>query len=289
MVGSAARTNGSKESFDDIYAAPDPRAYYAGLGSLDYEVPQHGQHVFSAALDALDVEQSTVVDLCSSYGVIAALLKHDLDLDDLYDHYRAERYADLTSEALAEIDREFFAQHCRDATPRVIGLDVSAPAIEYAVQVGLLDAGAAENLEVAAPSAELAKHLAAVDLITVTGGGGYLTERTFDGILECVDEAKQPWVASLCLRTVSYQPVADCLARHGLVTEQLPDVTLPQRRFASAAEREYALGELAALGVDPEGKEDEGRYHVNIYLSRPKDVVDELAITDVLADLVVRA
>jgi hypothetical protein len=288
-VGSSARTHGSKESFDDIYAEPDPRGYYAGLGSLDYEVPQHGQRVFSAVLDALDVERPTVVDLCCSYGVNAALLKHDLDLDDLYRHYRAAQHAGVTSDALADIDREFFAQHERNVMPRVIGLDVAAPAIEYAVRVGLLDAGAVENLETAGPSAELAERLAAADLITVTGGVGYITERTFDGILDCVDEARQPWVACLCLRTVSYQPVADCLARHGLVTEHLPEVTFPQRRFASEAEREYALGELSVLGVDPEGKEDDGRYHVNVYLSRPQDMIDDLTITDVLADLAVNA
>jgi hypothetical protein len=288
MVASAAGAQRGKASFDDIYAAPDPRAYYEGLGSLGYEVPQHGWHVFSAALDALDVERPTVVDLCSSYGVNAALLKHDLDLDDLYRHYRASQHADLTPDEFAEIDREFFAQHRRDDAPRVIGVDVAAPAIDYAVRVGLLDAGRAENLETAAPSAELGEHLAAADLITVTGGVGYITERTFDGILDCAEEsARQPWVASLCLRTVSYEPISDCLASHGLVTEQLPEVTFPQRRFASDAEREYALSELSALGVDPAGKEAEGRYHVDVYLSRPRDEVDDLTISELLGEVAV--
>ncbi len=287
MLGGKALAKGAKQSFDDIYSEPDPRAYYGVLGALDYEVPQHGQRVFSGALRALEVERPTVVDLCSSYGVNAALLKYDLDLDDLFRHYRAAQHADLTSGALAEIDRELFAQHRLDESPRVIGVDAAAPAIEYAVQVGLLDAGSAENLEIAAPSAELGEHLAEADLITVTGGVGYITERTFDGILDCVDESRPPWVACLCLRTVSYQPVADCLASHGLVTQQLPDVTFPQRRFASEAEREYALAELSARGVDPTGREAEGRYHVDVYLSRPQDSVDELRITDVLSELAV--
>ncbi len=285
-MGRGARAKRRKANFDDIYTEPDPRGYFEGLGALGYEVPQHGESVFSAALDALDVERPTVVDLCSSYGVNAALLKHDLELDDLYRHYCAAAHADLTSDELAEIDREFFARHRRDAPPYVVGVDAAGPAVEYAVRVGLLDDGRVENLETDVPSAELGEHLAAADLITVTGGVGYITERTFDRLLDCAEESdKQPWVASLCLRTVSYEPIAECLADHGLVTEHLPDVTFPQRRFASDAEREYALGELASLGVDPTGKEAAGSYHVDVYLSRPKDEVDGLAITDLLAEV----
>ncbi len=222
MVARAAGAQRGKASFDDIYAAPDPRAYYEGLGSLGYEVPQHGWHVFSAALDALDVERPTVVDLCSSYGVNAALLKHDLDLDDLYRHYCAPQHADLTPDELAEIDREFFAQHLREDTPRVIGVDVAAPAIDYAVRVGLLDAGRVENLETAAPSAELGEHLAAADLITVTGGVGYITERTFDGILECAEESAAP--------ALGRQPVP----AHGLVRADLGLPRVPRIRHRAA-------------------------------------------------------
>ncbi len=284
-MSTATRSNG-KQNFDDLYVQPDPRAYFRGLGALDYEVPQHGERVFSAVLDALDADQPTVVDLCSSYGVNAALLKHDINLDDLYRRYREPECARLTSDALADADQEFFASCRYDQSPRVVGIDAAAPAVEYAVRAGVLDAGYSENLETAPPSAELGEQLAEADLITVTGGIGYITERTFDHIFESIGDAAKPWVASLCLRTVPYAPVADCLARHGLVTERLPDVTFAQRRFADDAEREFALGELAARGVDPSGKEAEGWYHVDVFLSRPKDDAD-VAITDLLAEAMV--
>ncbi|MFC5831863.1 class I SAM-dependent methyltransferase [Nonomuraea insulae] len=224
-------------------------------------------------LDALDVDTPTVVDLCCSYGVNAALLKCDLTLDGLYDHYGTERVAALESEELADEDRAFYESRRRRTPPRVIGVDTAASAVEYAVQVGLLDTGAVENMERDDPSPELAAALSEADLITVTGGIGYITDRSIGRLLDCTSSDHRPWFAALCLRTVDFTPVADMLARHGLVTEQLENTTFPQRRFADDSERDFALQSLAEQGLDPTGKEGEGEYHVNVFLSRPSEDV----------------
>ncbi|MBF8192221.1 hypothetical protein ITP53_42390 [Nonomuraea sp. K274] len=271
-----------KADFDDIYDRPDPRAYYDRLGGLDYAVPHHGQRVFRKVLDALDVDTPTVVDLCCSYGINAALLKCDLTLDHLYDHYGGARVAGLATEELADEDRAFYETRRRRAAPRVIGVDTAASAVEYAVQVGLLDAGAAENMEQDDPSPELAQAVSEADLITVTGGIGYITDRSIDRLLDCTSSDHRPWFAALCLRTVDYGPVADTLARHGLVTEQLENTTFPQRRFADDGERDFALRALAEQGVDPTGKEEAGEYHVNVFLSRPSEDVATASIGTLL-------
>src|SRR5690606_16566540 len=121
--------------------------------------------------------------------------------------------------------------------------------------------------------------------VTVTGGIGYVTERTFDRLVECTDPERRPWLAALCLRTVPFEPIADRLATHGRVTEQLARVTHPQRRLASEDERAYALGELDALGIDPTGRESEGSCHVYVFLARPVDEAAERPIEDILGDL----
>lgn len=271
-----------KADFDDIYDRPDPRFYFRELGAYDYQVPQHGQRVFRQVLDALDTDQATVVDLCCSYGINAALLKHDLELADLYDHYRSERVADLSPDELASLDRDFYADRKLPTAPDVIGLDSAAPAVEYALEVGLLDGGSSENLEQTDPSPALAASLDDVDLLTVTGGIGYVTERTFDRLLACTSPDRRPWVASLCLRTVPFEPIADCLASYGLVTEQFDDVTFPQRRFVNEEEQENALKALATRGLTAEGREAEGSYHVNVYLSRPVEDTLERPVSDIL-------
>ncbi|TDC08394.1 hypothetical protein E1267_10260 [Nonomuraea longispora] len=274
-----------KAGFNDIYDRPDPRAYYERLGSLDYAVPHHGQQVFLKVLDALDVDSPTVVDLCCSYGVNAALMKCDLTLDDLYGHYGDDPVAHLATEELIDEDRGFYQSRRRPAAPRVVGLDTASSAVDYAVQVGLLDAGASDNLEQNDPSPELAKIMGKADLITVTGGIGYITDRSIDRLLDCTPPDRRPWFAALCLRTVDFAPVADTLARHGLVTEQLENATFPQRRFANDMEQEFALRALAEQGLDPTGKEATGEYHVNVFLSRPSEDVAGAPIDALLEDL----
>ncbi|TDE54030.1 hypothetical protein E1295_16175 [Nonomuraea mesophila] len=274
-----------KADFNDIYDRPDPRAYYERLGSLDYAVPHHGQQVFLRVLDALDVDSPTVVDLCCSYGVNAALMKCDLTLDHLYDHYGDDPVAHLATDELIDEDRGFYRSHRRRAAPRVVGLDTASSAVDYAVQVGLLDVGASDNLEQNDPSPELAKIMGEADLITVTGGIGYITDRSIDRLLDCTSSDRRPWFAALCLRTVDFAPVADTLARHGLVTEQLEDATFPQRRFADDMEQEFALRALAEQGLDPTGKEAAGEYHVNVFLSRPSADVADAPIDAILEDL----
>jgi hypothetical protein len=72
-------------------------------------------------------------------------------------------------------------------------------------------------------------------------------------------------------RPVRWEEVSEVLSGYGLVTEKLTGHTFTQRRFVDALEREYVLEELVKMGVDTAGKEDEGWYHADFYLSRPAD------------------
>jgi len=150
----------------------------------------------------------------------------------------------------------------------VLGLDLAANALGYARDVGLLEDGWAENLEDNDPSPELAAAVEKVDLITITGGIGYITARTFDRLLS-VPSRPKPLVAAFVLRQYSYTPIAEVLATHGLITEQEHGRTYPQRRFLTQQERDATLHTLAALGIDTTGKESEGRYHADFFLSTP--------------------
>ena len=255
--------------FDEIYNQPDPRAFYSRLGRLGYQIPHHAQPVLRRLVAAARTQSGavTVLDLCCSYGINAALLNHHLTLDDLYAHYTSPRLAESTTAELIKYDQEFYAAHRRaDAVP-VVGLDIAAPAIDYALAVGLLDAGFAENLEARPPSSALLQTAARVRLITVTGGVSFLTCRTFHQLLRAARQSA--WVAAFVLRTVSYQQIADALAEHGLVTEVDTERTVAQRRFTDPDEQRHAIAAVTATGTDPTGKETEGWYHATLHLSRP--------------------
>ncbi|WP_344427642.1 hypothetical protein [Amycolatopsis minnesotensis] len=210
----------------------------------------------------------TVVDLCCSYGINAALLNHRLTFEDLHAHYTAPEVTELETAELVEYDKDFYAARRRaDAVP-VIGVDIAAPAIDYALAAGLLDAGFAENLETGAASEGLLRAVRTASLITVTGGASFLGPRTFHQLLRA--SSTLPWVAAFVLRTGSYQPIATTLAEHGLTTSADTERTFVQRRFTDADEQRYAIAAVTAAGADPAGKEAEGSYHTALYLSQPQ-------------------
>jgi len=286
-----------KVSFEHIYNLGDSRGYFETLGRLDYRAPQNGHLLFPALVQAKKhvlngrsengrSKGVTVVDLCCSYGINGALLKYDVTLDDLYERYRSEELASMSSEEMAVADAEFFRGRRRESAPsRVVGIDVAENAVRYALRAGLLDEGFVENLEEDEPTDALGKAVSEADLLTVTGGIGYAWESTFDRLLErMTEEGNAPWVATFPTRMVDYGPIVEVLSKHGLVTEKLPERTFVQRRFESVEEQEYVLGELESMGIDPEGREAAGCYHTEFYLSRPPEQAAEVPIEELVGD-----
>ncbi len=249
---------------------------------MGYQAPQHGSGIFSALLGEMDLDgrPAKIVDLCCSYGVNAALLKHELSMQDLYARYASEPLADLSTDELAAADAKFYEARSVETPPEVVGVDVAGNAVSYAVRAGLLDAGFAENLEEKEPSDALRETASGADLLTVTGGIGYVWQSTFDRVLSCFDEDDMPWVATLPLRMVDYAPVAEVLSDHGLATEKLTTRTFRQRRFLDDREREHVLQKLSDVEIDPDGKEETGWYHSELYLSRPTEDVERVPLQE---------
>lgn len=273
-----------KASFEHIYNLNDPREYYKTLGNMDYRAPGHGQRLFSRLIEHRRNGNGpvNVVDLCCSYGINGALLKYDVTLDDLYERYDSEDLGGLSAGELAAADAAYYSDREREDAPRVVGLDAAGNAVSYALEAGLLDAGSDEDLENEPPSKTLRREVSDADLFTVTGGIGYISERTFDRLLGCVNGGKPPWIAALALRWASYERISETLGRYGLVTEKLEGRTFAQRRFADDAEREYVCRELEKMGIDCGGKESEGSYHAEFYLSRPPEEVSKTSVEELL-------
>lgn len=273
-----------KADFTEVYYQPDPRAYYEALGALDYEIPTHGRNVFDVVLDEIrdDDEAPTVLDLCCSYGVNAALLNHDLTLDEVQHHYASA--ASLPRTALVDHDREWFGARRRDDAVDVLGLDISQPAIDYAVEAGLLADGVVADLEATELRDVDAEKLATVDLITVTGGVGYVNERTFEQVLGAVDDP--PWVAALSLRWVDFEPIAEVLDSHGLVTEKVDGFVVPQRRFANDNEQQFVMDRLDSQGLAPTAIERNGQHGAELYVARPADGTPTTTLDEVLTELI---
>lgn len=256
-----------KTDFGSIYDRADPRAYYTTLAEHEYEIPQHGADVFRALQrERQDASSPTMLDLCCSYGVVGALMKTDLNFNQLAEHYRDHEERGTSPQDLLDADRRLLRESRRADAPRVIGFDVAQNAIDYAKASGALDQGFAVDLESNDPTQAMADELAEIDLITTTGGIGYVTEWTFKRLLDIAP--KDVWVAAFCLRTYDYTPIAADLESRGFTTEQATR-TYKQRRFTDPDEQEWAVAQIRARGLDPTGKESDGYYHADLFVSRP--------------------
>ena len=278
--------NSSKANFDAIYSQPDPREYFRVLCGLDYVIPDLAKIPFRAITHALRQRHGRklkIADIGCSYGINAALLRYPLDLTRLSHRYAAEEIQHLDSNALAGLDRHYFRSWPPLNRDTFIGVDTSLPATAYAMKTGLLGAAVTSNLEEGQPTPAEVEMLRGLNLIMSTGCVGYVTENTITRILEAQGGAELPWVANLVLRMFPYDRIAERLAGFGLVTEKLEGVTFVQRRFHSAQEYAQTVASLKAQGIEAEGKETEGLYHAELYVSRPQRDVEEQPLRELVS------
>ncbi|AHH96685.1 class I SAM-dependent methyltransferase [Kutzneria albida] len=255
-----------KISFDDIYTAPDPRAFFGTLRGLDYQIPQLAKPYFSTLIESYredrQVAEPTVLDVGCSYGVNGVLNRCDTTMDELFEHYGE---ADsLDHEELLARDRQLVRSNGGATGVRFVGLDASVPALEYAHAAGFLDETIPADLEANEPDPEQQDLLDEVDLVVSTGCVGYVTEKT----LTRIARGARPWMAHFVLRMFPYEPVAEGLAELGYQTASIHGV-FKQRRFASAEEQAQILDTLSTAGVDPQGLETEGWLYAQLHLSWP--------------------
>ncbi len=277
-VEATMKLGSKKTDFNDTYDRPTPEAYYRTLRGLDYRLPELARPFIKRCLEALrrirGRNRVRVIDLCCGYGVNAALLNHNVDMDDLYDRYAEGSHAGLPAEVVIERDRRLFALRRRSPMEAdVIGVDVAANALTYARDAGLLSEALSLNLERDNPDAKTRALFRDADLVTVTGGLSYIGPASFERILDCFPAGHRPWVVWFPLRQTNVDGVTGTLAHFGLKTEWL--TTLPQRRMTDARERQLVLRQLKEAGLDPKDKRA-GYLHAACAISRPDSSVRQV-------------
>jgi SAM-dependent methyltransferase len=254
-----------KVSFEHVYTEPDPRLYFTTLREFDYQLPQLAKPYFAELIAGC--QQPTVLDVGCSYGVNAALYRCDTTMNELYEHYTSAEAAGMDRAELIAADRARVAS----SGVRFIGLDVSAPALEYARAAGFVDVAMHADLERDLPTEQQSALLSEVDLVVSTGCVGYVTERTIARVAGL--PGRRPVMAHFVLRMFSYEPIAACLTDLGYETIGVEGL-FKQRRFVSEQEQAQILGAVGATGAEPHELETEGWLCAQLYLSRPIELIE---------------
>lgn len=263
-----------EQAFRNICNAADPRRFFAWAASVDYVLPTEAKPVLRGVINGLRGQRGkntiAALDIGCSYGINAALLKYDLEMDALHDHWGQRRLAEAGAEEVLEYDQRYFSalEIVRNIT--MFGADAAENAVDYAVKAGLLDDGAADGGgEPAAPS-DLEAALAKVDLVLSISCFDHGDDAAFDRAVRFAASAgtTPPWIACFVPRNVSYGQTADELAKAGMITETIEGKTFRHRRFTDADEQAQIIADLAARGLETGGEED-GYLHATFHLSRP--------------------
>jgi SAM-dependent methyltransferase len=281
QVAKFAQINEEKTNFDAIYTSEDPREYFSRLGGLDYIIPHLAQPIIEQVIRArstVQTEPVTVLDLGCSYGVNGALMKYALSFDSLQQRYITPALQQVSCQELLALDQAYYRSWPCNERVRVIGLDISEKAVQYAQQCGTVDVGLAANLEMRDANPAETAALADVDLIVSTGCVGYVTNRTFERLAKVTRRGRPAWVVSFVLRMFPYDRIAATLDGLGLTTEKFEGATFVQRRFAGREEMEAAVRAVEGRGIDSRGHEAEGLYHADLYISRPREEVERCPI-----------
>ena len=279
--------NEAKADMGTIYDRPDPRAYFSTLEKLDYSIPSNAKPLFQRLISRLrqqrEQEEVCVLDLGCSYGVNAALLKHDLSMDELYDHWTQDELGTASPEEVIQNDQQFFGDLGDPENITMIGIDQAENAIAFAEEVGLVDEGLPLNLEQQKLPQDVGENLEPVDLMISTGCVGYVTEKSFEQLVPHAMANQPAWIANFVLRMFPYDRIENELRRWGYVTEKLTGKYFRQRKFASAEEQKQVVDKLRGQDIDPTGLESEGHFVAEFYLSRPETEVRRLPIQQLLA------
>jgi len=91
-----------------------------------------------------------------------------------------------------------------------------------------------------------------------------------------------PWIANFVLRLFPFDAIEKSLDKWGYITEKLEGQTFFQRQFASDDEHDQVLEQLQDQGVDSSGKEADGHFLAEFYLSRPMKDVAKVSIERLL-------
>lgn len=260
--------------FDDTYDRLDCRAYYRMLRRLGYANHAHAVPVFRAVLTELcrvrGLETPNVFDFASSYGIVTALMKHDVSADAFLDRYASTDLDDVAPDEMQARDRAWLESlPQRHPGARFNGIDVAGNAVAYAGAIGLFDRGFAEDLQASDPLPALLTCLEDTDLIVECGSVAHLMPQALDRLLS--EAKKSPWLVTSPVRGNERKAAFEVMADHGLVVETLDLPPFPHRRFENQDEQARAIGIARAAGHETDGVETTGSFFAHVYVARPSE------------------
>ncbi len=255
-----------KAQFDDVYFENSPHSYLRAMSQVGYYLPDQTLPYYENIIENLIPQRDSIriLDVGSSYGVNAALLKHSFSMQTLYNLFLTDR-SSMNSEDL----QEFFEKRIARPELTFYGLDISEPAVRWATTVGLCSEGFACDIE-SHLTQELRESLPEIDLVVSTGCIGYLGAKGIFNLFSEIAKNKRrprPPFAFSALRMVDLAAIEEALSLCQYRLTRVNKQPFLQRNFADSTEKESLLQNLHSKGVTTSQFEETGGLYANFYVA----------------------
>jgi len=276
--------NEVKASFDNVYQAPTPHAYFAEMNRLEYAIGQEARPFFQAAVALMRRKLDKTVpirmlDLGCSYGVGSALVKYGFSFGEIADFFEGQ--GEVNYRQCVKDTRDWLSENGPGRPIACVGADSSAEAIKFAEDAGLLEGGIAHDMEMDQRlSPEECALIQKCNLLISTGAIGYVGERTLNAILQQLGKdaslAHGPYTVVTILRMFDPEPIARAFASHGYEFVNVPSVHLRQRRFHGEKEQAETIPLVEARGLETGALEADGYLYADLFVAAPEQDLAEL-------------
>ena len=262
--------------FTRVYDLDDPSPYYATLRPTGYRMPV----ALAGALEAIHGplcaargagDMLRVLDFACGYGVIGALLRHDVSMAEIYARYGERQWQPEDGRRYWEADAAFFAARRADrAAFEIGGIDIAGNALDYASALEFVDRAFHENLVDDAPSDELTRFLRGVDLVVESGALGVMLPVAFARVLDCRSDEAPPWFLYSPRPDVNWTALHELWAERGYRTESVCSKPVRYRKPMDAQERAEMLRRSRGFGKAEDAIMRDGYFLVDMTLARPE-------------------
>ena len=261
--------------FTRVYDLDDPGPYFATLRPTGYRMPV----ALAGALEAIHAPLSAVrgagdtlrvLDFACGYGVIGALLRHDVSMAEIYARYGERQWQPEDDRRHWEADAGFFAaRRAERARFEIGGIDIAGNALDYASALGFVDRAFHENLVDDAPGDELTRFLRSVDVVVESGALGVMLPVAFARVLDCCGDASPPWFLYSPRPDVNWSALDRLWAERGYRTESVCARPVHYRKPLDAQERADMLRRSRNFGKPDGAIMRDGYFLVDMTLARP--------------------
>ena len=268
-----------KKNFADIYTQKFPDDYLEEMKRLHYRIPDKTKTLYLSLAEQLYKKFSrpiNILDIGSSYGINAALMKHDLEMSDLENYFLQEENTTL------EQTKQFFEKMPSNDHLKFFQIDISDNALQFSEDVKLCKKGICVNLETESLPI---KEVPSFDMIIATGCIGYIGYRAFSNLFELIkkqqtkysqSEIEKPVFAFSVLRIFDMEKIQQTFDYYGYSLVRTDLDPIRQRRFSDSGEKSHTVSLLHSKGIDSKGFEDDGHFYAHFYIASPKKLESQL-------------